>query len=494
MAESTADGTVADSVARVPDGGDGEPKGDRRTVLLAVAYGVAVRDVLRSDTYRELKAAPDVRLVVMAPEAENREFQDAFGGTNVEFEVLERPTPTLLERLLFNFQRALLRPRLRTIALGNLDGMNLALRVLTPVAGVLTSLLGRDRVTRIVGWVHRNLVRPRMYEDVFRRHRPDVVVVTRVLKFSWDYPVMKRAHREGIPTIILVASWDNLTSKGFYSEGADRLIVWNAIMKQEAIDYYDFPPEKILIAGIPRMDAAFKRQDPMSRREFAARHNLDPEVHIVTYTTGSLSFATTRRYPRPTEPLIIERLAGAIADGTIPHAQLLVRLHPQADPSEFRHLMEDSAIRWQVPGVRTAFHDRLLSREEERVFRETLAHSDVIVNIASTITIDAAVFDTPVVCVGFDIDGPRPLLHSIRRLYQFEHYAKLAETAGFRLAQSPAHLVELVNNYLENPARDRAGRARIVREFCRFSDGQSGERVAKSILDFSRSLPPTDRN
>ena len=67
---------------------------------------------------------------------------------------------------------------------------------------------------------------------------------------------------------------------------------------------------------------------------------------------------------------------------------------------------------------------------------ESMMYSDVVVNLCSTITIDAAVFDTPIVCVNFDFRGKRPSNVSIKRLYLFDHYAKLGQTGGFELANS----------------------------------------------------------
>ncbi len=54
--------------------------------------------------------------------------------------------------------------------------------------------------------------------------------------------------------------------------------------------------------------------------------------------------------------------------------------------------------------------------------------------------------------------------------------------ADVRIAQSPAEMIDLVNQYLGDPASDAAGRRRIVAEQCEFTDGRAAERVAAEIV------------
>ena len=112
----------------------------------------------------------------------------------------------------------------------------------------------------------------------------------------------------------------------------------------------------------------------------------------------------------------------------------------------------------------------------------TIAMTDVLKNVASTIAIEAAICDTPIVNIGFDGPEPRPLLDSAARYYRYDHYRPLVEAGAVRVASHPDELVSLVRNYLDQPELDRAGRARAVEEQCYRADGQSAVRVADFIL------------
>jgi CDP-glycerol glycerophosphotransferase (TagB/SpsB family) len=123
------------------------------------------------------------------------------------------------------------------------------------------------------------------------------------------------------------------------------------------------------------------------------------------------------------------------------------------------------------------------SRDNRLHLANTLKHSDVIVNVASTIAIEAAILDTPVVNIAFDGYEQRTFIDSSRRFYQYTHYKPLVDIGAVRVAPSPADMVAEVAAYLADPARDRAGRERAATELCHKVDGRAAERVAEFVLN-----------
>ena len=123
---------------------------------------------------------------------------------------------------------------------------------------------------------------------------------------------------------------------------------------------------------------------------------------------------------------------------------------------------------------------------------DTLRHSDVIVNVASTIAVEAAIFDTPVVNISFDGESPSEFACSARRYYRFTHYVNVTRHNAVRIAASPDELIGHVNTYLANPHLDSSGRRQVVLEQCQFLDGRAAERVADAVADDLRRLthPP----
>lgn len=453
-----------------------------KTLFLAIPYAVAVRDVLRSGTLEILAADPEVRVVVLVPRGSLESLSAEFRRERVAFEPLEPFKASLTERLLYHFNRGLLHEKCRTIQLGNVHGVTWSLRAAVPIARAARALLGERRVVRAMAWCFRHLTPTRLYADLFAKHRPDLVVVSRVLNYSMDYPVMKRAQVEGVPVVVLVSSWDNLTSKGFFAFDAARLVVWNEVMKAEAVDLFHYPPERVAVSGIPRYDVFFRTEGRPSREAFLSGLGLDPSKRLVTYATASATTGLGPQDPVTPEPEICEFLADAIASGRLPGAQLLIRLHPQAKPEQYASLLPRPDVTVQIPGAASTFVDRLFSPDDDRAFADLMRHSDVVVNLVSTVALDAVACDTPVVCVGFDFRGPRPYLESVRRYYDFDHYAKLGATGCYRLAGSREELLDEVARYLGDRSLDGEARRRARDLYCVHTDGTAGRRVGEEVL------------
>ena len=138
----------------------------------------------------------------------------------------------------------------------------------------------------------------------------------------------------------------------------------------------------------------------------------------------------------------------------------------------------------QVPGEKSGFQDRLFSYTDDIELGELMKHSDVVINLASTITIDAALFDTPIICINFDYFGQRELKYSVKKFYQFDHYAKLAKTKGFTLPNSLDDLISKITYQLANPNDLKTERLDIVKQQCLYQIIDRGLGHLNSLKDF----------
>ena len=117
-----------------------------------------------------------------------------------------------------------------------------------------------------------------------------------------------------------------------------------------------------------------------------------------------------------------------------------------------------------------------------------LYHADVVVTGASTITIDAAVLDRPVINVAFDGKHTLPEHQSIRKNYfRFTHYIALVKTKGMRLVFSEGELIGWIKKYLANPSLDKEERKQMVHDFVGFTDGRSVERIVSAVMEIFKA-------
>jgi len=109
-------------------------------------------------------------------------------------------------------------------------------------------------------------------------------------------------------------------------------------------------------------------------------------------------------------------------------------------------------------------------------------HADLNVNMASTMTLDFAIRDKPVVNVAFDhASPPRFPGGHWGHYYQFDHYRPVVALGAARVARSPADLATHVNAYLADPSLDREGRRRLLELEVGQPIGQATERIAEVL-------------
>jgi hypothetical protein len=276
-------------------------------------------------------------------------------------------------------------------------------------------------------------------------------------------------------------SWDNFTNKLIPVRRVNRLVVWNELMKQQAIAFHGYRDDEVRVAGTPQWDLYFRPGTFGRRGEFFEQIGADPERRLITLTT-------TPRELYPHHDHVLRVLVRAMRSGVWRHAtQVLVRLHPRDELEAYADFRRQPGVIIEKPfraSVRSG--DGLsvdVTADNQRHLADTMRHSDVVVNVASTLAIEAAIVDTPVVNVSFDGETPSEWVQSARRYYRFTHYTNITRHQAVRVAESPEQMVEAIGRYLDDPALDREGRRRVVEEQCQFLDGRSAERVSAFVVD-----------
>ena len=441
-----------------------------------------------------LDARPDLRVVLVSPLSADPAFTREFAHPRIAFEILPPHAPGGFEGRLFGVVQA------RYLQICKTDTLRIRASKEFPGASRLRRLkrvLGRvvapgGRRGDWYGVVDR-LVDDPGCAALFDRHRPALVAAASPGLIFSEIPILRTARRRAVPAMAVDLSWDNLTNKFFPARHVDRLVLWNSSMRHEACTLHGYRADRVTVAGPPQFDSYF-REPRSSRAAFCARTGLDASRRIIT-------LATIPPGKFPDHEFVIDRLMEALESGAIHDpADLLVRLHPRDDARRYAKYAGRPHLIVERPFRATAARsgdgmDVDVMAENIRQLADTLHHSDVVLNVASTIAIEASVFDTPVINIGFDSrtgssgsQGSNTALMDWH--YGSTHFRKVVRSGAVRIAQSAGELVDLINRYLADPSQDAEGRRRIVAEQCEFTDGRSAERVAAAIVGELASLSP----
>ena len=123
------------------------------------------------------------------------------------------------------------------------------------------------------------------------------------------------------------------------------------------------------------------------------------------------------------------------------------------------------------------------SWEEMQHLANELKHADVLVTYATTLAIEAAINNTPIVNINFKAPGePENSGPFFGMYYQSSHYTDIAKSGTTRFADSRESLKQEVNRYLHNPALETVERQKIAERLAYVQDGKAGERLANFLL------------
>jgi hypothetical protein len=115
-----------------------------------------------------------------------------------------------------------------------------------------------------------------------------------------------------------------------------------------------------------------------------------------------------------------------------------------------------------------------------------MAYSDVLVTVYSTMLVETAVHDTPMIAAVIDTPGgwnkPKKFSLSLKEIGNWPTHKRFREAKAGRVATNEKELRATLNLYLKNPTLDYAERRKFIEDEITFSDGTSGKRTAEFIL------------
>ncbi len=189
--------------------------------------------------------------------------------------------------------------------------------------GLALSEVERGRLQTIARLMEDAMPSDPGQEALLREWRPDLVLVSPLIDLgSAQTDIVKSAKSLGIPTGMLLFSWDNLSTKGSLHVLPDRMFVWNELQRQEAVQLHGFPLERTHAAGAPRFDEFFGLSAVTDRAAFCAPLDFDPRQPILMYLGSSKFVITSRELP------FIARWIAAIRESADPRLRAVQ--HPGA--------------------------------------------------------------------------------------------------------------------------------------------------------------------
>lgn len=475
----------------------GQPRATKR-VMISADHGLSIVYFFQSDVVPTLLER-GVEVVLLTDDGIQGQIAQRFGGPGVHVEGLRiAQARKYFETHAHSIQHWLhfLRwmggsKQINTTAMdGHMRQMTVEAsrrgKQIMPVIRGLTAVLRRSKLARrtLVGTQQR--FTSNIYADLFEKYQPNLVIAS-TPGWRYDRFLLREAARQKIPTAAAIVGWDNPSSYRLPGAPVDHITCWSEIQMRELVVGSDWQPGRVHIGGIPSYDGYFRRTWQMPRAEYFALHGLDPNRKLLSYACSFVTFSPNYQN--------VEALARLVSsDALAEPSQLLIRLHPnhfqvgslyEGEANRIRKLVRELPHVHLVEPVALGGELGYYSGEDMPEKASMMAHSDVFLTVYSTMVVETAIHERPIVSVCIDAPGgwntPGKFSLSLSEIGRWPTHERFRLAGAGRVVLDEPLLREVVNAYLRNPNLDREQREKFIRDECTFTDGSAGRRTGEWI-------------
>jgi len=306
---------------------------------------------------------------------------------------------------------------------------------------------------------------------------PDVVLASPAnMRFTEEVEYIKAARHLGIPTAVLVLSWDNMSTKGLINLHPDLLLAWNQTHASEAILHHGISENRILLTGAPFFDKWFDReQHTVGRSEFLRKVGLPGDMPFVLYLGSSANIARDESW------LVTDLIKELSKSSTLDKASIMVRPHP-ANARPFAELAQSDqrVVVWPSDGQLPE------SGGMQSDFRNSVQYASASIGINTTAMIDTLALGRPCVAI-------------ITQQYEntqmrAQHFQHLFDSGALNVARSMGAAVTQLEAVASGHDDHAEARLAFLSKFLRPQgmDINAGELVAAAVTELGRGTKATN--
>lgn len=319
------------------------------------------------------------------------------------------------------------------------------------------------------------------YLAKLEKYKPDIVYFTHQ-RPPFIAPLVYASKKLNIPSASFIFSWDNLASKGRMAGDFDYYFVWSDLMKDELLEFYrNVKGEQIKVVGTPQFEPYVLERYVDSKTYFTKKFGLNNNLKTICYSCGDVSTSKN-------DSLYIRTIAEAMTSKKIVESvNFIVRTSPAEEPTRFEVLRKEYPfIQWNYPKWKLArnTHQEIWSQrvpeiEDVSDLRSVLAYSDIMINMCSTMSLDAMFFGKPVINPVFG--NKENGLYDDQKYLEYRHYNQVVKSGAVNVVKDACQLIEKINELLTNPNAKLKEQHKLLKVLITGELAKTGERIVKAI-------------
>lgn len=252
-----------------------------------------------------------------------------------------------------------------------------------------------------------------------------------------------------IPTVSYIFSWDNVP-KATTVVTADYYVTWSDHMRNELLHYQRYiKPEQILVTGTPQFEPHYKKEGVLSKEAFYKEHNLEISKKYICFSGDDITTS-------PKDELYLRDVAMAVRTlhekGTplgIIFRRCPVDFSARYDAiiHEFKDVIVVLPPLWDKIG--DGWNTILPTREDLDLQVNLIAHTELVVNLASSMVFDYATASKPCAYMNYNYLNEKEEVEKGVYLYDFVHFRSMPSPEAVIWLNHPEEIVNALQLMLK---------------------------------------------
>ena len=331
----------------------------------------------------------------------------------------------------------------------------------------------------------------KVYDNTALHNSVTKVIEMDLLKIKPDYilnlhqravisaPIINVAKQLSIPTGTVIFSWDNIPKARLVSK-YDHYFVWSNLMKNELhLLYPEINSNQVFVTGTPQFEFYFKEHFLQSKADFFQKFGLSLDKKTICFSANDTS--------SPYEQIYFEDLCEELMTvNETDRPQILFRKCPvdktnrfDAVLEKYKELVFPIEPDWRIQSGDTSFVYIYPSYDDFELLANTVLHSDVVINLGSTMAHDFAVFNKP--CLYLNYDPVSNSIFKVKEVYQFQHFRSMKELNAVGWIDSKSDFIPKIQAALCNPDSVGSDRLQWMQRIVNYPLQESSANLAKEI-------------
>lgn len=306
-----------------------------------------------------------------------------------------------------------------------------------------SSTFGLKRIRHKIKQEERKTLYYHQCLETLQKEQPAMVFCTNQRPMTAIAPILA-AQEVGIPTGTFIFSWDNLPKATMVVE-TDYYFVWSDLMKKELLFYYPYiKEEQIFVTGTPQFESHFDTNKLLSKEVFFKQNDLDLDKKYICYSGDDVTTC-------PDDPKYLEDVAKAIRElNKKGHSLGIVFRRCPVDFSNrydeiletYKEVITPIAPLWKKIG--DDWNTVLPTQNDIDIQMNTIAHTELVVNLGSSMVFDYVAHNKPCAFVNYDVVAKRISDWSVKKIYNYVHFRSMPNNNAVLWIDSPEAIVGII--------------------------------------------------